>query len=93
MKTALVIGGSRFFGRTLVELLLARGVRVSLLNRGSTATLPLRNLEILTAERKDEVKMMALTADRAWDIVYDQVCYDAPTATLSCRIFEGKVGQ
>jgi len=66
---ALVLGGTVFIGRHLVEYLLARGDEVTVLNRGGNA--PPAGVEQLIADRKDHASMIKVLADREWDVVYD----------------------
>lgn len=73
-KTALVIGGNRFFGSRLVDLLLEQGVSVTVLNRGSRVDT--RKCEFLKGDRTDKEQLLNLTKDRSWDLIFDQVCFD-----------------
>ncbi|MDA0821021.1 MAG: NAD-dependent epimerase/dehydratase family protein [Proteobacteria bacterium] len=65
----LVLGGTAFIGRHLVEQLLALGEDVTILNRGAS-TAP-AGVEQLIADRGDPVAMRAVLAGRNWDVVYD----------------------
>jgi nucleoside-diphosphate-sugar epimerase len=70
MKT-LVLGGSMFVGRHLVDLLLAQGHDVAVLNRGkSRSELPVE-VERLVADRTDLGQMRAVLEGRQWDTVFD----------------------
>lgn len=70
MKT-LVLGGSVFVGRHLVESLLAQGHEVAVLNRGKTHDeLPVE-VERLVADRTDLGQMRAALTGRQWDVVFD----------------------
>ena len=66
---SLVIGGSAFIGRRLVDRLLARGTAVTVLNRGATPAPA--GVEQLVADRKDTIAMGKALAGRSWDVVYD----------------------
>jgi len=68
---ALVLGGSVFVGRTLVELLVADGHSVSVLNRGHTPTALPAGVDHLVADRTDLDSMHAALANSEWDAVYD----------------------
>ena len=69
---ALVLGGSVFIGRQLVDTLLLRGDTVTVLNRGVTPTdLPAEGVERLYADRNDLAGMAAVLGDRTWDAVFD----------------------
>ena len=73
---ALVLGGSVFVGKCLVETLVAGGHHVTVLNRGLTpATWP-AGVEHIVADRTDTQSMRAALADTAapesaWDAVFD----------------------
>ena len=73
-KTALVIGGNRFFGRRLVDLLLDQKIEVTVLNRGSRVDR--RKCEFLKCDRTNKDQLLNVTQNRSWDIIFDQVCYD-----------------
>jgi nucleoside-diphosphate-sugar epimerase len=67
----LVLGGSAFVGKHLVEGLVARGAGVTVLNRGRTpAALP-DGVGRLVADRTDPVQMSDALTGRDWDAVYD----------------------
>ena len=67
----LVLGGSAFVGKHLVEGLVARGAGVTVLNRGRTpAALP-DGVARLVADRTDPVQMSDALTGRDWDAVYD----------------------
>jgi nucleoside-diphosphate-sugar epimerase len=70
-SSALVLGGSVFVGKHLVEQLLAAGTQVAVLNRGKTPTTLSPDVERLTADRTDNEQMRAALAGRDWDAVYD----------------------
>lgn len=67
----LVLGGSVFVGRHLVDALVAEGHDVAVLNRGRTASSLPPSVERLTADRTDAAQMRAALAGRDWDAVFD----------------------
>jgi nucleoside-diphosphate-sugar epimerase len=70
-RSELVLGGSVFVGKHLVERLLEQGDHVAVLNRGRTpSTLP-PDVERLVADRTDAEQMRAALDGRDWDGVYD----------------------
>ena len=69
--STLVLGGSVFVGRHLVELLLAHGDDVAVLNRGKTPSELPAEVERLVADRTDLDQMHAVLAGRDWDAVFD----------------------
>ena len=66
-----MLGGSVFVGRRLVEMLVADGHRVTVLNRGRTASeLPV-DVERLVADRTDGGAMRNALAGTTWDAIFD----------------------
>ena len=68
---ALVLGGSVFVGRRLVERLVAEGHQVAVLNRGVTPTALPAGVEHLMADRTDREAMSRVLAGREWDAIFD----------------------
>ncbi|WP_410577661.1 NAD-dependent epimerase/dehydratase family protein [Amycolatopsis sp. lyj-108] len=84
MKRVLVLGGSRYFGRGVVERLRDAGLDVTVLNRGS-APAP-SGVAHLIADRDDEAGLKAVLGSRSFDVVLDQVCYTPVQADISRRV-------
>ncbi|MGW2373166.1 MULTISPECIES: NAD-dependent epimerase/dehydratase family protein [Kitasatospora] len=80
-----VIGGSRYFGRRLVEELRDAGGTVTVVNRGSSPA-P-HGVTHLRADRDDEAALRTVLADRRFDAVIDQVCYTPVQAAIAARVF------
>ncbi|MEV7599257.1 NAD-dependent epimerase/dehydratase family protein [Kitasatospora sp. NPDC089797] len=83
-----VIGGSRHFGRRLVEELRDAGASVTVVNRGSTPAPP--GVTHLRADRDDEGGLLAALGGRRFDAVVDQVCYTPVQAAVAARVFAGR---
>jgi nucleoside-diphosphate-sugar epimerase len=91
-KNILVIGGTRYFGKLLVQRLLQAGHRVTIATRGRTADPFGARIERIRVDRRNETAMRAAFANVAgYDIVYDQLCYSPLDAAISARVFAGKV--
>ncbi|MFJ6436679.1 NAD-dependent epimerase/dehydratase family protein [Streptomyces sp. NPDC091416] len=88
MQRICVIGGSRYFGKLLVQRLLAAGHQVTLINRGS-APHPV-GAEHLVVDRDDEAALAAALGSRSFDAVVDQVCYTPVQAEAAVRAFSGR---
>ncbi|MCQ9131632.1 NAD-dependent epimerase/dehydratase family protein [Streptomyces hilarionis] len=88
MQRICVIGGSRYFGRLLVERLQAAGHQVTVINRGSVR--PPAGVEHLVADRDDEGALTAALGSRTFDVVVDQVCYTPVQAAVAARVFAGR---
>ncbi len=72
MKKILVLGGTRFFGRRIVELLLERGCDVSVLSRGRNPV-P-RGARHLQADRQDREALRAVVTDD-YDAIIDNIAF------------------
>ena len=95
-KHILVIGGTRFFGKLLVQRLLRAGHRVTVATRGYAPDPFGNRIERVRVARRNEHAMRnafrdAAAADRPFDVVYDQMCYSPLDAAISARVFKGKV--
>lgn len=86
----LVIGGTGFFGKRLVNHLLQNGHKVSVLTRGNSPLDFEGQVEGLTCDRNDKEKFSEILRDRFFDVVYDQLCFDYQTAIDACELFKGK---
>ena len=87
MRDVLVIGGNRYFGKRLIDRLIAAGDRVTVLNRGSAS--PPAGAIHLVADRDDEAALNSALGDRTFDVVVDQVCYTPRQAVIARRVFGG----
>lgn len=67
----LIIGGTRFVGRHLVEEVLQRGHEVTLFNRGKNASV-FPNVEQLHGDRDKDVSVLR---NKSFDAVIDTCCY------------------
>lgn len=91
-KNILVIGGTRYFGKLLVQRLLKAGHRVTIATRGLTPDPFGARIERIRVDRRNEQAMRAAFASVAgYDVVYDQMCYSPVDAAISARVFAGKV--
>ncbi len=91
-KNILVIGGTRYFGKLLVQRLLQAGHRVTIATRGLAPDPFGARIERIRVDRRNESAMRAAFATiSGYDIVYDQMCYSPLDAAISARVFAGKV--
>ena len=68
----LIIGGTKFLGRHLVDSALARGHQVTLFNRGKTNPNLFPQVETILGDREHDLEKLA---GRAWDAVIDVAGY------------------
>lgn len=92
-KNILVIGGTRFIGRLLVQRLLHAGHRVTIATRGYAPDPFGDRIQRIRADRRNELAMRAVAKAGPFDIVYDQMCYSPLDAAIAVRTFAGQVGR
>ncbi|MGB9108401.1 MAG: NAD-dependent epimerase/dehydratase family protein, partial [Telluria sp.] len=92
-KNILVIGGTRFIGRLLVQRLLHAGHRVTIATRGYAPDPFGQRIQRIRTDRRNETAMRKLAEAGPYDIVYDQLCYSPLDAAIAVRSFAGKVGR
>ena len=93
MKKVLVLGGTRFFGRKLVELLIADGHDVTIVTRGKLANPFGTTVKHVIVDRRDTSAFSKVFEGEYYDIVYDNICYSPNEAKALCDIFNGKMGK
>jgi len=77
----LVLGGTMFVGRAIVEQALARGWRVTTFNRGVTAS-DVHGVEVVRGDRAAAADIRRLAEAGEWDAVVDTSAY-VPRDTLT----------
>ncbi|OUC92626.1 NAD-dependent epimerase/dehydratase family protein [Streptosporangium minutum] len=88
MRT-LVIGGSVFLGRAIVEEALRRGHEVTTFNRGRSGV-DLPGVEAVRGDREVAEDLARLTDGRRWDIVVDVCGYVPRVVGESVRALNGR---
>jgi len=86
----LVLGGTRFFGKKLVELFIQNGHSVTILTRGQSGNPFGTKVKQLIVNRDDADSLSQALSNTTWDIVYDNICYSPNEAHKICEILEGK---
>lgn len=84
----LIIGGTRFLGRHLVDSALARGHQVTLFNRGKTNPDLFPQIETILGDREHDLDKLA---GRAWDAVIDTCGYFPRIVRLAAISLEQSV--
>ncbi len=92
-KNVLVIGGTRFFGKLLVQRLLRAGHRVTIATRGYAPDPFGGRIARLRVDRRNENAMRAAFKEARYDVVFDQMCYSPLDAAIAVRVFAGRVGR
>jgi nucleoside-diphosphate-sugar epimerase len=91
MKSALILGGTQFVGKRLVQLLVNEGVEVTIATRGLTPDSFGNQVTRLIMNREDAESMDQAFKDKEWDVVFDQTCYSSQEASDSLKALNGKV--
>lgn len=86
----LIIGGTRFLGRHLVESALARSHEVTLFNRGRSNPDLFPQLEAILGDREKDVNKLEA---RIWDAVIDVAGYLPRIVRLSAEVLKDSVAR
>ncbi|MBP0726919.1 NAD-dependent epimerase/dehydratase family protein [Bacillus sp. RG28] len=92
MKKVLVLGGTRFFGKRLVEQLINANYDVTIATRGLTKDDFGEKVKRIVFNR-DNPNSMEQLAQQSWDVVYDNICYSPNEAKEIVNVLKGKVGR
>ncbi|SEW14552.1 NAD-dependent epimerase/dehydratase family protein [Natrinema salifodinae] len=90
MDSALVIGGTRFIGRHLVEELLSHDYDVTLLTRGNREN-PFEGddrVDHVEGDRTNETSLEAAATTGEYDAVFDCVAYHPSDVRAATRVFD-----
>lgn len=90
LKKVLVLGGTRFFGKHLVEVLLQAGHDVTIATRGFTEDSFGDTVKRIVVDREDEKLLEERLEGKSYDIVYDNLCYSSNAAKIICEVLQGK---
>jgi 2'-hydroxyisoflavone reductase len=88
----LVLGGTRFVGRAVVDEALARGWDVTAVHRGRTGGVP-PGVTTVLADRRSGPELTAALGPGGWDLVVDTWSGEPSVAALTARLLRGRVGR
>ncbi len=83
----LVLGGSRFVGRHIVDAFVARGDSVTLFNRGVSDPSPRADVRHLKGDREED---LGLLGEQNWDAVIDTSGYTPDVVKHAVRFLESR---
>ncbi|MPY67044.1 NAD-dependent epimerase/dehydratase family protein [Deinococcus sp. SDU3-2] len=89
----LVLGGTQFVGRHIVEALLSAGHRVAVFTRGRTPDELPETVERLHGDRNGGGEGLTALADRTWDACVDVSGYTPRQVRASAEALRGSVGR
>ncbi|WP_179139750.1 NAD-dependent epimerase/dehydratase family protein [Bacillus sp. CDB3] len=90
VKKVLVLGGTRFFGKHLVEALLQAGHDITIATRGITEDSFGDTVKRIVVDREDEKLLEERLEGKSYDVVYDNLCYSSNAAKIVCEVLKGK---
>jgi len=90
---ALVVGGTGLVSAGVVQQLVARGIDVSVFNRGLRASGAGDTVRLIRGDRSDALEFARAFERERFDVVYDMICYTAEDAQASVRAFAGRCEQ
>lgn len=93
MRRVLILGGTRFFGKSLVDQLIKRGDEVTIATRGESGKPFGERVHHLSVDRFQRGAMERAFQDGEWDIIYDQIGFSPDDMLDVCEIFSGRVGR
>ncbi|TFD93537.1 NAD-dependent epimerase/dehydratase family protein [Cryobacterium lactosi] len=90
----LFIGGSGVISAAAAELAVARGHKLTVLNRGESALRAVPDgAEVLTADVRDAAALGSVLGDRSFDVVVDFVAFTPEHVRADIAQFAGRAGQ
>lgn len=89
----LIIGGTRFLGRHLVDAALARGDRITLFNRGQSPAAVPEGVAVLRGDRQGDLSALAASACGPWDAVIDTCGYLPGDVARMAEALSARIGR
>jgi len=93
MQSALIVGGTGLISTGIAKHLAARGVEVTMYNRGQREnTLPV-GVRHLLGNRDDSTAFVRAFEQERFDVVFDMICFTPEQAEASISAFSGRCEQ
>ncbi len=89
----LVIGGTQFFGKLIVEQFLARSDQVTIFSRGRRRAEFWDAVEHIPGDRNDHTAFVRTLQQRSFDAVIDNIAFERKDVEAAIRAFAGRVGR
>ncbi|HYK74138.1 MAG TPA: NAD-dependent epimerase/dehydratase family protein [Pseudoneobacillus sp.] len=91
MKKVLVLGGTKYFGKKLVHLLIEMGIDVTIATRGREKDEFGDRVNRVMIDRESLSSQVEAFANQTWDVVFDQTCYSPQEVMDTLQALKGKV--
>ena len=88
----LFIGGTGFISTAVSRLVVERGIELTLLNRGKTATVA-ADVEHIIADMEQPASVRAALGDQQFDVVVNWIAYTAADIERDLELFRGRTKQ
>ena len=86
----LILGGTFFFGKKIIQGLLDKNYEVTVITRGHNPV-DFENVEHIKCDVGNQNDLQRLTEFRTWDVAINQICFDELGATIFSDVFSDKV--
>lgn len=93
MRKVLVLGGTQYFGKKLVQKLIANGDEVTVATRGTKSDPFGDKVKRLVIDREMKETLAAAFEGKEWDLVFDQSCFSPIEARDTAQALKGKTGR
>jgi len=90
---ALIIGGTRNLGPSIVQALLKLKYQVAVFNRGQTPDDLPEEVERFRGDRTDPVQLKTALGGRDFDVIIDTTLYTGAEAEAAVELFSNRVGR
>jgi nucleoside-diphosphate-sugar epimerase len=90
-RRVLVIGGTGFLGRRIVDQFLAHGDHVSVVSRGMRSA-RMGDIEHIAVDRHDVAAFQSVLRERSFDMVVDNIAFDADDVHATVTALRDRVG-
>ena len=90
---ALFIGGTGNISSACVELALAQGIEVTLLNRGTSGRPVPNGAQVVNGDIRDPQSVRAALGSRSFDVVAEFVAFTPEHIETDLELFRGRTGQ
>jgi uncharacterized protein YbjT (DUF2867 family) len=75
LNRVLILGGTKYFGKKLVQLLLDKDIEVTIATRGKEKDEFGDKVNRLIIDRMSRESQIEAFKDKSWDVVFDKTCY------------------
>ena len=93
MKKILVFGGTRFFGKAMVQRLINRGHEVTIATRGQVKDDFESSVKRMVVNRENKESLIQAIGDKQFDVVVDNICYSPNDAKIAIEVLSDKIGK